>query len=428
MSSKHDDDLLTELTKEAKSHWVPPARSEGHDADELDRKLFDRIDAYEAEQKKVIRPAVDGRFWGGVAVITAIAAGALVFAHSRGDSESSAGLDRVESTGPVLTPTAPPVAVGALPVPEAPRATAPANLSAMTSGGELRVDGKVAVVHEVSLHDGQRVEAHGGEAVFAAPGRVDWLLERGTEISAVRAGTHGGAIFLALSVGAVEAQVVPVVAGEAFGVDVDGVRVAVHGTHLRVARPERGGAHVTVDLSEGVISIGAPPKAGSTVGVLVNAPAHVEFSVNDLQATLQIDHDPTHVRTAVDPVALAQSSASAGATPSLPFTTGTTGGSAINPPAVTPHPPSISATAKPPSATEIVTAAVRKCADETFRRSGTLTISSVLTVDVNADGSARLASFNPPLGPELQSCIAKTVYATSWSEPGAHLIPIELHL
>ena len=84
---------------------------------------------------------------------------------------------------------------------------------------------------------------------------------------------------------------------------------------------------------------------------------------------------------------------------------------------------------KPPTPNELIVAAVRRCAGETLHGgAGTITISSMLTVDVTSDGKARLATFHPPLMPELQSCIGKVVYETSWSEPGAHDIPIELHL
>ena len=66
----------------------------------------------------------------------------------------------------------------------------------------------------------------------------------------------------ALDDGAFEAQVTPVPSGEAFAVDVATptsiVRIAVHGTHLRVAR---AGTRVTVDLTEGVVSIGSVSEA-----------------------------------------------------------------------------------------------------------------------------------------------------------------------
>ena len=93
-----------------------------------------------------------------------------------------------------------------------------------------------------------------------------------------------------------EAQVAPVAAGEAFAVDVDGARVAVHGTHLRV---ERQGGHAIVDLREGVVSIGLPPKSGATYGDLVTAPAHIEFDVADPHGTLKVSHESSRVRAAI---------------------------------------------------------------------------------------------------------------------------------
>jgi hypothetical protein len=423
---RSDEEIVNELAEEAKSLWVAPPGG-----DELEAKLVARIDAYEATKRAA--PAareVDGRLWGSVALMTALAAGVFFFArpHTGGPSAS---VERGPS--PAAAPEAPlsresEQALAASPSPEEvvkPRPSTPAELTAVTGGGELRADGVKAAIHSVAFHDGQTQQARGGDAVFAAAGRVDWLLERGTDLSVVRAGAHGGAIVLALQVGAIEAQVVPVVGGEAFAVDVDGVRVAVHGTHLRVARQERGGAHVVVDLSEGVISVGAPPKAGSTVGLLVNAPAHVEFSVNDLDGTLRVDHDPSHVRPAVDPVKLSQSSSVPELAPSNPVTSGTSAGTA---PVASPRTPSAPAP-KAPTATELVAAAVHKCAEETLHPGeGNLTVSSMLTVDVNPDGSARIANFNPPVKPEFQSCVARTVYSTTWSEPGEHKIPIELHL
>jgi hypothetical protein len=217
--------------------------------------------------------------------------------------------------------------------------------------------------------------------------------------------------------------------GEAFAVDVDGVRVAVHGTHLRVARD---GSRVVVDLSEGVISVGTPPKTGTTYGTLVTAPAHVEFSTTDVTGTLRVDHDDAHVRAPLDLTEAPPPVIASPTTLAPPVVEGP-----VEPPAVVPsmnappRPPAGLASASPPkplTPTETVLAAVRTCAEQTLRSgSVAVTVSSVLRVDVNPDGSAALASFNPPLAPELQSCVGRAVYATHWGEPGAHLIPIELH-
>jgi hypothetical protein len=425
-----DAELLSAVTEEAKSLWVPRAAPEAELVEAEDR-LFARLDAHDAALAQRAISGGSASFWGPVAFITAVAAGVLLFSHPpshrQGDGPSSDAARSALPSEPVSsTPSRP---------------TAPAELAAVTGGGEVRVDGVGAFGAGVSLHDGENLEARGGMAAFSAPGRVDWLLENGTEVTAVRAGNHGGAIVLGLRVGAVEAQVTPVPAGEAFAVDVEGVRVAVHGTHLRVARAERGGSWVVVDLSEGVISVGAPPKTGSTVGHLVTAPAHVEFSVMDLEGTLRVEHDPARVRAPVDPLSLAAPE------PPSPSGNGThplgeVGVAALparpspasaDMPVATPTaagmrgrlPPVVVA---PPTPLERLSTAVRSCADQTNHGgTGSVTISSMLTVDVKDDGLARLASFDPPLVPDLQACVAAAVYSIQWGKPGSNRIPIELH-
>jgi hypothetical protein len=425
---KPDD--LAALTEEAKSLWVP--RPESPDlATEAERRLFASLDAHDAE---VARRTVSGGavgFWGPVALIVAVAAGVALYSHPRGGGVASDG--SAEPAG----------SVAPLDVEVSTRPTAPAELASVSEGGELRVDGAKVGPAGLALRDGESLEARGGVASFVAPGRVAWLLESGTEVTALRSGTRGGSIVLGLRVGAVEAQVTPVPAGEAFAVDVDGVRVAVHGTHLRVARAERGGSWVVVDLSEGVISVGAPPKAGSTMGVLVTAPAHVEFSTTDVDHTLRVEHDPARVRAPVDPVSIgsrvdslrataleAPESAAqdtpdekSGDSPATPRSTHPVS----HPPPAAPV-PAVVAPRAPPTPIERLATAVRNCADQTTHdANGSLTISSMMTVEVKADGSAGLAKFDPPLAPDLQACVANTVYAIHWGAPGALRIPIELH-
>ena len=102
-----------------------------------------------------------------------------------------------------------------------------------------------------------------------------------------------GALVLALQAGAVEAQVVPVPNGEAFAVDVGRSRVAVHGTHLRVARV---GEHVVVDLSEGVVSLGEAPRVGSTLGTLVTAPGARRVHRRRRRGDAAVTHDLAALR------------------------------------------------------------------------------------------------------------------------------------
>jgi hypothetical protein len=408
--------LRCRLTTEARSEWAPPERRDGDGG--VEERLFARIEAFERQEPRPVPRLAEVRWLRPVAMLAAVAACALFFTRVPGSGP------RPDADSATASPTVQGIAA---PVAEPARPAASAALAMMTGKGELHGDDGPALPRGATLSDGERLEARGGEALFSAPGRVDWRLEQGTEVRVVRAGAQGGAIILALAVGAVEAQVKPVAAGEAFAVDVDGVRVAVHGTHLRVARGQRGGSAVVVDLTEGVILVGAPPRAGSTMGTLVNAPAHVELSVDDLAGTLRIDHEPSHVRPAVDQAALM---AQAGA-PAVEL---------LHPVVVTPEPVPVPTPVTPPRSTsappvprapsplEIVDAAVHTCADQTIPgASGTVTISSTLTVSVKLGGQADVASFNPPLVPEFQSCVARAVYSVRWTEPGPHLIPIEVH-
>ncbi len=409
---------LDRLVREGRSDWVPPLKRGPGGTDHLEeaeRKLFARIDACEGQARPPLRLVGSSSLWRPIAVITAAAAGLVFFARPHGGHVAlEADRAPLSSAAVVHEPVAAPQ--------EPARSAVPVELSMVTGGGELRVDNARVVGRGASLHDGETAEARGGEAVLAAPGRVSWLLETGTEVTVVHAGTSGGAIVLALGVGAVEAQVTPVPSGEAFAVDVDGVRIAVHGTHLRVARQKRGGTSVVVDLTEGVISVGAPPRAGTTVGVLVTAPAHVEFSVSDLSGTLRVEHDVAHVRAPVDPVSLARP-----ATPALALPRAVEAPSSVASPAA-PSPRVSSAPApKPPNSDEVIGAAIRACADQTLPdQKGAATMSSTLTVNVNPDGVAGIATFDPPVKLEFHDCVTRAVYEVRWSEPGLHRIPIEI--
>jgi hypothetical protein len=421
--SRDDDEVLDRLVQDARSEWVPPSshrQTEAEGIDEAEQKLLARVEAYEAgASRERNRLALRGDLWRPLALVTAAAAAVVFFARPNNERTLSEAerAPQAPSTTALAPVTPPPV--------EAPRPKEPAALAGVTGGGELLVNGVRVSERHASLHDGETATARGGDAVFAAPGRVDWSLERGTEVTVVRAGTNGGAIVLGLRVGAVEAQVTPVAAGEAFAVDIEGVRVAVHGTHLRVARTDRDTTKVVVDLSEGVISVGTPPKAGSTVGQLVMAPAHVEFSVADVSGSLRVEHDPSRVRAPVDQAMLGRSTESSTPTSVLPVVIEASGNT---PPASVTSRASSSSAPRAPGPTETIDAAVRTCADQVLPAgTGAVTISSMLTVNVSSGGQASFASFDPPLVPEFQACVGRTVYAIRWGEPGPHHIPIEVH-
>jgi hypothetical protein len=268
---------------------------------------------------------------------------------------------------------------------------------------------------------GETVNTHGAEALFESEGRVSWLLGNESRVRIERTTLAGSALVLALLEGTVEAQVTPVASGEAFAIDVEGVRIAVHGTHLRVARD---GDLVIVDLSEGTVSIGAPPKVGSTYGTLVTAPAHVEFRAGALATSISIDHAAASVRSVTELNEVSdegasihvdrRSSVAAAAPSSLPSWKPTPRSSA-------------SPVAPNPLADSIVASAVRACATGgPHSNDVTITVSSTLTVDVRDDGFARLASFDPPLAPDIQACASRSIYSTRFASPGRHTISIAL--
>jgi hypothetical protein len=74
---------------------------------------------------------------------------------------------------------------------------------------------------------------------------------------------------------------------------------------------------------------------------------------------------------------------------------------------------------------ETIGAAVRACAVGRLSEI-TVAANSTLKLDVKDDGFVKLATFDPPLQPEIQSCAATTIYKTRFTTPGEHKIPIAL--
>ncbi|HVJ91231.1 MAG TPA: hypothetical protein VM580_15615, partial [Labilithrix sp.] len=281
----------------------------------------------------------------------------------------------------------------------------PASALRTTEGpGEIRVAGIVAAPGHV-VHSGDTIDVEGGRAVFDRPRKVTWLLEQdvkgpGAPAARARMKSAGEALVLSLDRGAIEAQVAPVPSGEAFAIDIATerslVRVAVHGTHLRVAR---AGNRVVVDLTEGVVAIGVPPRTGVTYGTTVTAPAHVELDAADL-GTLRIDHAPESVRAAI-PLGgheAAVSSHPEGAVlpsntsnPSVPSEHSMVTPSVAAAKSGSAHAPA--AKVEPPKAalapSDAIAAAVRECAATHQRRSGNVhgSVTSTLHLKLSADGA-----------------------------------------
>jgi hypothetical protein len=298
------------------------------------------------------------------------------------------------------------------------------------------------------VHAGDTIEVDRARAVFERSRKVTWVLESeraepeppdstnlvSSGSARARIKRAGEPLVIGLESGAIEAQVTPVPSGEAFAIDVGTdsgvVRVAVHGTHLRVAR---NGDRVTVDLTEGVVSIGAPPRTGATVGTLVTAPAHVELDAKE-PSSIRIDHVPSAVRAAI-PLAPRETSAAAGRAeppradaPTVPRPASVPPVSSVaSAKGITARGASALQSEPPPAAPrEAIARAIRDCA-AARGQSGEVhvTVTSNLNLRVTPSGEVESAQFSPPLLPEIQTCAAQTIYRTKFEETGFVTIPIE---
>lgn len=307
---------------------------------------------------------------------------------------------------PVASSPAPPVTLAAPRVASA--------LTGTEGVGEVTVNGLLAKTGR-ELHAEDAIIADHARAVFDRPGKVAWLVEAEDGAAHVRVASAGDTLILGLEDGVVEAQVVPVPVGEAFAVDIappghDRVRVAVHGTHLRVTR---SGNRVVVDLSEGVVAIGVAPAEGITRGAEIHAPAHIEVDATDL-GTLKVERTGIrppvplggHVPVLAEPVAAAPA-------PSAPA------------PKVRAPAPKAQRVAVP--AREALNAAIDECASAARRHrmdEVLVTVTSDVQLQIDANGTATSAQFTPPLKPELQTCVANAIYKAKLEETGTVTTPV----
>jgi ferric-dicitrate binding protein FerR (iron transport regulator) len=386
------EELLNEVRTDLGSREVKSV-----DWEAVDAKLFARID----DERRAERARFAPQRRRGLAMTAAgVAAAAAVLAFLVGKAR-----DNLDAEGVVAS------------VPSA------GNLVAIEGPGAVLVDGKPAT-GGTSLHLGDVLETTGTRATVERPGKLTLSIEPETRavVTHVR-----GALVLALERGAVEAQVVPVPAGEAFAVDVDGARVAVHGTHLRVAR---AGERVFVDLNEGVVAVGEAPREGSVLGTLVNAPAHVEFVATNPEGTLTQTHDPKAVRApelhrTTEPSSHAVVSSHTAAPPTQSTVPVTSEPRAeVHPlPGAASKPASAAPTSSPEAA---IGAAVRSCMAERPRSDNvTVVVSTTLHLDLGDDGSVRAARFDPPVAPDVNACAAAAIYRERFAHSGSVAISID---
>lgn len=401
MSKQTGSKALDDLLRESREH-LGTREAGALDWDRVERGLFARIEMDQArERREVVAARSRHRVaWGaGAAALAVAAAVALVVGKTRGPSLDAGSAHATASDDSAGT------------------------VASIGQDGTAVVNGKPAVIG-TPIRLGDEVDARGGRVTLERPGKVSWILESGSRTTV----THvQGALVLALGAGSVEAQVVPVASGEAFAVDVDGTRIAVHGTHLRVARVMD---HVTIDLTEGVISLGAAPRVGSTIGTLITAPAHAEFTSADPKGTLSVTHDASAVRPALaidtgraatSPTLVALGGASQHPKPEAPVEAR----SPLPPPApravATPAPAaSPQLPAADPNAGDAIASVVRTClAARTSSEEPTVEVKSNLHLELDADGNVRSAQFVPPVPADVNKCAAPSIYHTRFTHGGS---------
>lgn len=393
---------LAALTEEAKTAFLP-TEPEAAEWAAMEERLVLRL----ATERALARRSRRTQLVVGVVSSLALAAGAIFLirpAEPLSPSEPTPTLASVVKGGP--------------------RGAALSNAPA--SGGD-------------SLFQGDPVEVTGGPLAFEVPGagaalvtprRAIWALDPAGEGSAkaVLTKATSATLVVALERGALEADVTPERDGEAFAVDVAGAagttRVAVHGTHLRVARK---GDHVTIDLSEGVVVVGAPG-TGLTTGLELRAPAHLELEAGAAPSAAQVTRD-ARPAWALDLVAAGQppaGSASAAA-PVDPVPDPDPESTATKPnPARPVAPPPAPVALTEARALAAIQVDLKRCvAQAAVPGAVRVSIDSELSVEVRADGTVAGTRFTPPLAPAIQECASGAIFARRIEGPRTLVIPVK---
>jgi hypothetical protein len=405
-------DRLDKLVREARSE-LGAREAQSVDWDSVDAALFDRI-AKERRADPRSHSSFRPRTWHfAVVAVAAAAIVAVALGRQRGPISvpgTRAGQD--ESAGAIV------------------------GMDREGEGdGVVLVNGAPAS-RGVVVRLGDVIEPRGVSVTLERPGKLTMILEHESrarfhvEHSSADAPPTGGTLVLTLEQGAVEARVVPVASGQAFAVDIEDSRVAVHGTHFRVART---GERVAVDLSEGVVSIGQLLKGGPMPAKLVTAPAHAEFVTTNVSGTLTVTDEPSALRAPVAIRSVAPIAATA--KPQAPRTKAETPSTrAASGEAGADRPEMRTGQAVPPAAAprsdadvEVDLAnAVRACmAERPHAENVIVVVRTVLLLDLSTDGSVRSARFEPPVALDVNECATKSIYKTHFAHGGTAAIPID---
>jgi len=307
-------------------------------------------------------------------------------------------------------------------------------------GGNLRTDSEDPagfVVGDALEVSDQPLVFEAKDATAGLPRKAIFAMDPTGEKSGARIKVTKsvGTLVLALERGAVEADVTPVRNGEAFAIDVAGpsgvTRVAVHGTHLRVAK---AGNLITIDLTEGVIALGAP-RDGRTEGREIKAPAHVELEAGSEPGAARVSSEPraawpldlvSEGRSPLAPLQVLPAASLGPTARAAPKHGGAPGPgpSTSGAPAASSAPVLLLSEGAARTAIQVD---VKRCTAQGAAGSGSVAmhVESTLTVDVRADGSVSATRFDPPLAPAIQECAAQSVLARHIEGPRSFTVPIK---
>jgi hypothetical protein len=285
-----------------------------------------------------------------------------------------------------------------------------AAMLSLGSGHEAR-ELHVGDVIDVASRDGEWIQSAGRLKAHALPGSKLRLLDDGERMR------------FALESGEITADVTPVPGGEPYAIDVDGRRVAVHGTRLSIRRVAGAdGSSVEVSVAEGLAAIGYPGD-GRTTGPEVSAGMIGRFVG---AGAPELRTDPIEAARRVS-VGLASSTLSPAPTTAalLPTSLGTSTARPTGEPFATrpapnaPNAPETSASvAVSASATEPtglgardygpplwnLQQAVKSCVPHTAA-GVSVSIEETMTLTVTPAGDIGSLTFDPPLSPELEACV-----------------------
>ncbi len=402
--------------------------------DAIERELFARIDRPSSE-RRVGRAAPPQRSPLGRALAFAAAAAAIAFAV----------LAAGRSAPPVVATSTPPRARDLADVPRAAGAADDLDFRALRPGDSVET-----ATHAIS---------------FVDVGSVRWTLLPDSRAVVRAVGAAGVGHVIALERGSVRADVVTRAPEEglveAFAVEVDGTRVAVHGTLFTVTRLEN---RVEVDVEHGTVAVGPAAYRGATTAHLLVGPSRGTFSLDGgrearlLQRPAPQDSAPAAappeparppasprptagVRppsgAAAAPVAVAHveepaaPAFSAVAEPAAPVVDEPPPPSATEPSLAVAEPvPDPQATSHPPALTS---ASVQSLLSSCFARESAggsswvrRSIVSTLRISVHPDGSVAAVRFDPPLRPALQACAAGLYQGRFAEGPRQLAIPLTI--